>query len=92
MNKLKGSSNAIRMKHIVAIFILSMVAALPLRVYQLLVMVNPENGFFENSNFAVPALYIIAFVFAALMVVLSFFSKGIPAPKITEGKKNGKTK
>ena len=86
MNKLKGSSNAIRMKHIVAIFILSMVAALPLRVYQLLVMVNPENGFFENSNFAVPALYIIAFVFAALMVVLSFFSKGIPAPKITEGK------
>ena len=86
MNKLKGSSNAIRMKHIVAIFILSMVAALPLRTYQLLVMVNPENGFFENSNFAVPALYIIAFVFAALMVVLSFFSKGIPAPKITEGK------
>ena len=86
MNKLKGSSNAIRMKHIVAIFILSMVTALPLRTYQLLVMVNPENGFFENSNFAVPALYIIAFVFAALMVVLSFFSKGIPAPKITEGK------
>ncbi len=86
MNKLKGSSNAIRMKHIVAIFILSLVVALPLRTYQLLVMVNPENGFFENSNFAVPVLYIAAFVFAALMVILSFFSKGIPAPKITEGK------
>ena len=86
MNKLKGSSNAIRMKHIVTIFVLSLVVALPLRTYQLLVMVNPENGFFENSNFAVPVLYIAAFVFAALMVILSFFSKGIPAPKITEGK------
>lgn len=86
MNKLKGSSNAIRMKHIVVMFIVSMVVALPLRTYQLLVMVNPENGFFENSNFAVPLLYIATFVFAALMVILSFFSKGIPAPKITEGK------
>lgn len=86
MNKLKGSSNAIRMKHLFTIFILSLIVALPLRTYQLLVMVNPENGFFENSNFAVPLLYIAAFVFAALMVVLSFFSKGIPAPEITEGK------
>ena len=86
MNKLKGSSNAIRMKHIVTIFIVSMISSLCLRTYQLLVMINPENGFFEQSNFAVPLLYIVAFAFAALLIVLSFFSKGIPAPKITEGK------
>ena len=86
MSKLKGSSNAIRMKHIVLLFIVSVVMALPLRTYQLLIMLNPENGFFENANFAVPALYIITFVFSALFVVLSFFSKGIPAPKINEGK------
>ena len=86
MSKLKGSSNAIRMKHIVLLFIVSVLVALPLRTYQLLIMVNPENGFFENANFAVPVLYIAAFVFTALFIVLSFFSKGIPAPKMKDGK------
>ena len=86
MSKLKGSSNAIRIKHIVLLFIASVVIALPLRTYQLLIMVNPENGFFENGNFAVPALYIAAFAFSALFIVFSFFSKGVPAPRINEDK------
>ena len=86
MNKLKGSSNAIRMKHLLILFVVSLLLALPIRTYQLLVLVNPENGFYENGDFTVPVLFGAVAVFTLLFVVLSFVSKSVPAPKIKTGK------
>ncbi|MBR4287621.1 MAG: hypothetical protein IKT55_07955 [Clostridia bacterium] len=86
MKKIKGSLSAIRMSHLVALFVLMTVSGLALRTYQLLVMVNPENGFFENANFAVPVLYGILAVGCVLFLILSFLSKNVPAPKLPEGR------
>ena len=57
MKKIKGSLSAIRMSHLVVLFAVMAVSGLAIRTYQLLVMVNPTNGFFENANFTVPVLY-----------------------------------
>ncbi len=86
MNKLKGSSSAVGMKHLIIIFVTSLLLALPIRTYQLLVLVNPQNGFYEDADFTVPVLFGIVAIFTLLFLVLSFVSKSIPAPKITEGK------
>jgi hypothetical protein len=86
MKKIKGSLSAIRMSHLVALFVLMTVSGLALRTYQLLVMVNPENGFFENANFAVPVLYGILAVGCVLFLILSFLSKNVPAPKLPVGR------
>ncbi len=86
MNKLKGSSNAVRMKHLIILFAVSLLLALPIRTYQLLVLVNPQNGFYENGDFTVPVLFGAVAVFTLLFVVLSFVSKSVPAPKIKTGK------
>ena len=86
MNKLKGSSDAIRIKHLIIIFAVSLLVALPTRTYQLLALVNHENGFFENGDFTVPVLYGLIAVFTILILVLSFLCKDIPSPKINTGK------
>lgn len=86
MKKIKGSLSAIRMSHLVVLFAVMAVSGLAIRTYQLLVMVNPANGFFENANFTVPVLYGILAVGCVLFLALSFLSKNVPAPKLIEGR------
>ena len=86
MKKIKGSLSAIRMSHLVVLFAVMAVSGLAIRTYQLLVMVNPTNGFFENANFTVPVLYGILAVGCVLFLALSFLSKNVPAPKLIEGR------
>ena len=71
MKKIKGSLSAIRMSHLVVLFAVMAVSGLAIRTYQLLVMVNPTNGFFENANFTVPVLYGILAVGCVLFLALS---------------------
>ena len=77
MKKIKGSLSAIRMSHLVVLFAVMAVSGLAIRTYQLLVMVNPTNGFFENANFTVPVLYGILAVGCVLFLALSFLSKNV---------------
>ena len=86
MKKIKESLSAIRMSHLVVLFAVMAVSGLAIRTYQLLVMVNPTNGFFENANFTVPVLYGILAVGCVLFLALSFLSKNVPAPKLIEGR------
>ena len=86
MNKIKGCSDAIKIKHLVIIFVVSLLVALPTRTYQLLALVNTENGFFENGDFTVPLLYGCVGACTLLFLVFSFLCKGIPAPKFNTGK------
>ena len=86
MKKIKGSLSAIRMSHLVVLFAVMAISGLAIRTYQLLVMVNPTNGFFENANFTVPVLYGILAVGCVLFLALSFLSKNVPAPKLIEGR------
>lgn len=86
MNKLKGSSSAIKMKYLLFVFATVFLVALPTRVYQLLALVNTQNGFFENGDITVPVLYAVLFVFVLMFMMLSFLSKEVPSPKLPTGK------
>lgn len=86
MNKIKGSSSAVKMKYLLFVFAAAVLVALPTRVYQLLALVDASNGFFKESDVTVPVLYAVVVVFGLLFLVLSFVSKEVPSPKLPTGK------
>lgn len=86
MNKIKGSSSAIKMKYLLFVFAAAVLVALPTRVYQLLALVDASNGFYKESDVTVPVLYAVMVVFGLLFLVLSFISKEVPSPKLPTGK------
>ena len=86
MNKLKGSLGAIKMKYLIFVFAAAMLVALPTRVYQLLALVDPANGYYNSSDVTIPVLYGAVFLFACIFMVLSFLSKEVPSPKLPTGK------
>ncbi len=86
MNKLKGSSSAVKMKYLLFVFAAAVLVSLPTRVYQLLALVDTTNGFFKESDVTVPVLYGVVLVFGLLFMVLSFISKEVPSPKLPTGK------
>ncbi len=86
MNKIKGSSSAVKMKYLLFVFAVSVLVALPTRVYQLLALVDASNGFYKESDVTVPVLYGVLVVFGLLFLVLSFISKEVPSPKLPTGK------
>ena len=60
MNKLKGSSSAVKMKYLLFVFAAAVLVSLPTRVYQLLALVDTTNGFFKESDVTIPVLYGVA--------------------------------
>lgn len=86
MNKLKGSSSAIKMKYLLFVFAVAVLVSLPTRVYQLLALVDTTNGFFKESDVTIPVLYGVTIVFGLLFLILSFISKEVPSPKLPTGK------
>ncbi len=86
MNKIKGSLNAVKMKYLMFVFAVAMLAALPTRVYQLFAIVDYTNGFYNGNDITVPVLYGALFIFALIFMVLSFLSKEVPSPKLPVGK------
>ena len=86
MNKIKGSSSAVKMKYLLFVFATAVLVSLPTRVYQLLALVDASNGFFKESDVTVTVLYAVLVVFGLLFLVLSFISKEVPSPKLPTGK------
>lgn len=86
MNKIKGSSSAVKMKYLLFVFAAAVLVSLPTRVYQLLALVDASNGFFKESDVTVPVLYAVLVVFGVLFLALSFVSKEVPSPKLPAGK------
>lgn len=75
MKKIKGSLSKPEPFAIIAAAAISLCVLLPLRVYQVTQLIDPETGFFAQSNFTVPLFYILcAFVIAAV-TALSFLSE-----------------
>ena len=86
MNKLKGSSSAVKMKYLLFVFAAAVLVSLPTRVYQLLALVDTTNGFFKESDVTIPVLYGVVVVFGLLFLALSYVSKEVPSPKLPTGK------
>lgn len=75
MNKIKGSLSKPEPSALIAAAALSLCALLPLRVYQVTTLIEPETGFFSESNFTVPLFYTIGAVIIAALMALSFLNE-----------------
>ncbi|MCL2508333.1 MAG: hypothetical protein FWF05_04075 [Oscillospiraceae bacterium] len=69
------------------IFIVGLLAALPLRVYQLLTAVEPGTGFWKAQDFTVYIMYAVLAVLVFLFFMISFsYKSGLgKAPDVTAG-------
>ena len=86
MNKLKGSSEAVKMKYLLFVFAAAVLVVLPTRVYQLLALVDPVTGFYTSSDITITVLGAVLVIFVLLFMLLSFISKEVPSPKLPVGK------
>ncbi|MCR4925348.1 MAG: hypothetical protein K5917_03560 [Clostridiales bacterium] len=60
-------------------FAIGLIIAIPLRIYQVAKLIEPESGFYSNtSNFTIPFLYIILIASAVAIIALFFVNKKIP--------------
>jgi len=86
--KLKGSVKAIFPDAALLVFCFGILAACPIRVYQILKLIEPSTGFYsDTSNWSIITLYIILGICAAVIMIFSFLSKNIPAAKLPEGRR-----
>ena len=86
MNKLKGSSEAVKMKYLLFVFAAAVLVVLPTRVYQLFALVDPVTGFYTSSDITITVLGAVLAIFVLLFMLLSFISKEVPSPKLPVGK------
>ncbi len=86
MSNLKGKFAAIKMKYLIFVSAAALLVSLPTRVYQLLAVVDPINGFYNGNDITIAVLYGVVGVFAVLFLILSFLSKEVPSPKLPVGK------
>lgn len=74
MKKIKGSLSKPEPASLIAIAALSLCALLPLRVYHVTTLIDPETGFFSDDSFTVPLFYIIGAAVTVVLLVLSFLN------------------
>lgn len=74
MKKIKGSLSKPEPTAIIAAAAISLCVLLPLRVYQVTALIDPETGFFKESNITVPLFYILCAVVIAAVAALSFLN------------------
>ena len=86
MNKLKGSLNVIKMKYILIAFGVLSAAAIALRAYQLIALVESSTGFFLENNATIVILYVLLGIGVGALLVTSFMCGDVPSPKPVTGK------
>ncbi len=79
---MKGRVKAIKLKYILFLFGATLLAALPLRVYQLFALVEKDTGFYSTDNFTIPLLYVLLCVYAVVAAVLAYMSAEIPVKEL----------
>lgn len=75
MKKIKGSLTKPEPFSIVAVAAISLCVLLPLRVYQVTKLIDPETGFYTESSFTVPLFYALCAAVVAGIVAVSFLSQ-----------------
>ena len=86
MKRIKGAYEAIKLRYLLFVFAAVALIALPLRVYQLLALVDPATGFYTESNGTVYLLSALLILAVGAFISLSFISKEVPSPRLPEGK------
>ncbi|NLA77559.1 MAG: hypothetical protein GX851_07025, partial [Clostridiales bacterium] len=83
---MKGKIEAVKLKYLLYAFAGGLVVILPLRVYQMLTVVEAETGFYSEKNASVYIMYIILAVLCAVFMIGAFISREVPSPKLINGK------
>ena len=86
MKRIKGAYEAIKLRYLLFAFAIVALMALPLRVYQLLALVDPSTGFYTESNGTIYLLSALLLVAVGAFISLAFTSKEVPSPALPEGK------
>ena len=86
MKRIKGAYEAIKLRYLLFIFAIASLIVLPLRVYQLLALIDAETGFYVQESGTVPLLSAILILVVGAFIALSFVSKEVPSPRLPEGK------
>ena len=60
MKRIKGAYEVIKLRYLLFVFAAVALVALPLRVYQLLALVDPATGFYTESNGTVYTFRVLA--------------------------------
>lgn len=88
MKKIKGSVKAIFPDAALLVFCFGILAACPIRVYQILKLIEPSTGFYsDTSNWSIITLYIILIACSVIILLFSYLSKNIPAARLPEGRR-----
>ncbi len=74
MKRIKGSLSKPEPTAIIAAAAISLCALLPLRVYQVTALIDPETGFFKKDSFTVPLFYILTAAVIIAVAVLSYLN------------------
>lgn len=86
--KIKNKASGIRPGGIFILFCAAVLVCVPLRMYQMLHIIDPDTGFYsDTSNITIPLLYGIAGVVMLLILLLSYLSGDLPASVPPQGKK-----
>lgn len=75
MKKIKGKLSKPEPFTLIAAAALSLCALLPLRVYQVTTLIDPETGFFTADSFTIPLFYAVLAVVCVAVLLLSFLSE-----------------
>ena len=86
MKRIKGAYEAIKLRYLLFIFAVATLIALPIRVYELLALVDNKTGFYTEDSGIIYLLYGILLLVVGAFIILSFMSKEVPSPKLPEGK------
>ena len=86
MKRIKGAYEVIKLRYLLFVFAAVALVALPLRVYQLLALVDPATGFYTESNGTVYLLSALLVLAVGAFISLSFISKEVPSPELPTGK------
>lgn len=83
---MKGSAKSVRLKYLLYAFCAFALVTLPLRVYQLLTMVESETGFYSKTDFSVGVYFVLLALFAVGSMYFSYISAEVPSSKLGGGK------
>ncbi|NMP36789.1 MAG: hypothetical protein GX051_01480 [Clostridiales bacterium] len=83
---MKGKIEAIKLRYLLFVFAGGLLVVLPLRVYQMLTIVESATGFYSEKNATVYIMYILLAALSAVFILGAYLSREVPAPAITNGK------
>lgn len=83
---IKGSSKKLKIEYTFWILFFATIAAVAVRTYQRLKIIEPETGFYKVENFSVPLLYGILAVAGVLIFCVGYLAKKVPLSTLPEGR------